>query len=109
MAGTIDRRVDIRQVVNREFDSVDAFVREYVTNISRSGVFIRTDAPLPVGTRVDLAFTVVLEDLETVRGVGEVVRSVAPGTPGQKAGMGVVFVELTQVSKQLIERILVRR
>jgi uncharacterized protein (TIGR02266 family) len=109
MAGTIDRRVDIRQVINRDFASVDDFIHEYVTNISRSGVFIRSEDPLPIGTRVGLAFTVILDDLETIEGIGEVVRCVAPGTPGVQAGMGVVFVELTQISKQLIERILVRR
>jgi hypothetical protein len=37
-----------------------------------------------------------------------VVRLVDPG-PDRVGGMGVVFVEMTQVSKELIERILVRR
>lgn len=109
MAGNVDRRIDIRQSINREFASVDEFIREYVTNISRSGVFIRSEDPLPIGTRVGLSFTVILDELETIEGVGEVVRHVAPGTPGVQAGMGVVFVELAQVSKELIERILVRR
>lgn len=108
MATPVDRRNDTRRDVNREFASVDEFIQEYVTNISRSGVFIRSDDPLPIGTRVNLSFTVIHEDLETIEGIGEVVRCVT-AKDGGTTGMGVVFVELTQVSKELIERILVRR
>jgi hypothetical protein len=56
-----------------------------------------------------LRFTVIYKDLEIIEGVGEVVRRIEVGTPGQTPGMGVVFVELSQVSRELIERILVRR
>ncbi len=105
---TVERRTEARQVVNLEFASVDEFINEYVTNISRSGVFIKSDDPLPIGTRVNLRFTVIMDELETIEGVGEVVRQVAAG-PGRKSGMGVVFVSLTAYSRQLIEKILVRR
>ena len=44
-----------RLTINREFASVDAFIAEYVTNISRSGVFIKTRAPLAPGTKVNVA------------------------------------------------------
>jgi uncharacterized protein (TIGR02266 family) len=108
MSGTVDRRIDARRTINHEFSSVEQFITEYVVNLSRSGVFIKSDDPLPIGTQVDLRFTVIFEDLETIEGVGEVVRRVEPGT-GATPGMGVVFVELTQVSRELIERILVRR
>ncbi len=108
MPAPIERRSDVRRTINREFQSVDEFITEYVSNISRSGVFIRSDDPLPVGTQVTLRFTVILDELETIEGVGEVVRVVLPGGD-QPAGMGVVFTELTSYSRQLIERILVRR
>ncbi len=97
-----------RVQINHEFASVDAFINEYVANISHSGVFIRSKDPLPVGTRVALKFTVIMDELETIEGVGEVVRQVEGG-PGKKRGMGVVFVSLTAYSRQLIEKILVRR
>lgn len=108
MAGTVDRRIEIRRTINHEFASVDEFIAEYVINISRSGVFIRSEDPLPIGTLVNLRFSVILDELETIEGLGEVVRTVPAGTD-QPSGMGVVFTELTQVSKDLIERILVRR
>jgi uncharacterized protein (TIGR02266 family) len=106
---TVERRNQARQTINHEFTSVEQFIAEYVTNISRSGVFIRSDDPPPVGTRVHLRFSVILDELELVEGVGEVVRVVAPGAPGVASGMGVVFVELQQISRELLERILVRR
>lgn len=103
-----DRRIEVRRTVNRDFASVDEFITEYVSNLSRSGVFIRSDDPLPIGTKVSLRFTVILDELETIEGVGEVVRTVK-AEAGVAPGMGVVFTELTSYSRQLIERILVRR
>ncbi len=103
-----ERRTEVRRAVNREFASVDEFLSEYVTNLSRSGVFVRSDDPLPVGTSVNLKFTIISDDLETIEGVGEVVR-VVPKGGAEPSGMGVVFKELSHVSKELIERILVKR
>ncbi len=103
-----DRRLGVRCEVNRDFASVEEFITEYVSNLSRSGVFIRSDDPLPLGTRVSLRFTVILDELETIEGIGEVVRQVEASSEGP-AGMGVVFTELTNYSRHLIERILVRR
>ncbi|MCA2977132.1 MAG: PilZ domain-containing protein [Myxococcaceae bacterium] len=106
MAKTVERRVAARKTINHEFASVDAFIDEYVTNISRTGVFIRSAEPLPVGTRVNLRFTIIHRELEIIEGLGEVVRTV---DRGRVKGMGVVFVQLTEVSRALLERILVRR
>ena len=68
------RRQDERITINKEFESFDSFIQEYVTNISRSGVFIKSRQPLPVGTRVNLRFTVIMDDIETIEGTGKVVR-----------------------------------
>jgi PilZ domain len=94
-------RRDERVTINKEFESFDAFIQEYVTNISRSGAFIKSKAPLPVGTKVNLRFTVIMDEVETVEGVGEVVR-VEEDPPG----MGVVFREIDTYSKGIIERLL---
>jgi uncharacterized protein (TIGR02266 family) len=97
-------RKEERVTINKEFESYDAFITEYVTNISRSGVFVRSKTPLPIGTKVNLRFTVIMEDIETVEGVGEVVR-VHEDPPG----MGVVFTELSSYSKGLIDKLLTRQ
>jgi PilZ domain len=98
------QRGDARVTINKEFESFDAFIQEYVTNISRTGVFIKSLKPLAVGTLVNLRFTVIMDDIETIEGVGEVVR-----VETDPAGMGVVFRELSAYSKDLIEKLLVQR
>lgn len=104
------RRQSDRVAVNKEFASIEEFITEYVSDISRTGVFIRSDDPLPVGTKVDLRFTVIDEDFETIEGIGEVTRVVPPDDKtGAPPGMGVVFVELTKASHLLVERLLLRR
>ena len=94
-------RRDERVTINKEFESFDAFIQEYVTNISRSGAFIKSKAPLPVGTKVNLRFTVIMDEVETVEGVGEVVR-----VEEDPSGMGVVFREIDTYSKGIIEKLL---
>jgi uncharacterized protein (TIGR02266 family) len=102
-----DKRAEERITINKQFESFDAFIQEYVTNISKTGVFVRTQSPLPVGTRVNLHFSVIMEDIETIEGVGEVVR-VETSDAGQGAGMGVVFVELSHYSRDLLNKLLTR-
>ncbi len=94
-------RLESRLTINKEFDSFDQFIEEYVTNISQSGVFIKTKTPLEVGTSVDLRFTVIMDDIETIEGVGEVVR-----VQDDPPGMGVVFKELSSYSQNLITKLL---
>jgi hypothetical protein len=93
-----------RLTINKEFESFDAFIQEYVTNISRTGVFIKAGQVVPVGTKVNLCFTVIMDGIETIEGVGEVVR-----VENDPPGMGVVFRELSAYSKDLIEKLLVGR
>jgi PilZ domain len=95
---------DDRVTINHEFASVEEFIAEYVSNISRSGAFIKSRQPLDVGTKVNLRFTVIMDDVETIEGIGEIVR-VQTSPPG----MGVVFVTLTSHSQDLILKLMTRR
>jgi Tfp pilus assembly protein PilZ len=97
-------RRDDRVTINKEFESYDSFINEYVTNISRTGVFVRSKTPLEIGTKVNLRFTVIMDDIETIEGVGEVVR-----VHDDPPGMGVVFTELSGYSKGLIEKLLTNK
>ena len=98
------RRQEARLTINKEFDSFEQFIQEYVTNISQSGVFIRTKTPLAIGTQVDLHFSVIMDGIETIEGVGEVVR-----VSDDPQGMGVVFRELSNYSQNLIGKLLAPR
>jgi uncharacterized protein (TIGR02266 family) len=97
-------RKNERLTINQEFESFDAFIHEYVTNISRTGVFVKSKTPLAVGTHVNLRFTVIMDDIETIEGIGEVVRVV-----DDPCGMGIAFTELAAESRALIDRILAAR
>jgi uncharacterized protein (TIGR02266 family) len=97
-------RAHERVTINKEFESYNAFIDEYVINISRSGVFIRSKNPLPVGTVVNLKFTVIMGDIETIEGTGEVVRVAT-----EPLGMGVVFTRISEYSQGLIERLLTKK
>ena len=103
MSGEEDQRGDARVTINKEFESFDAFIHEYVTNVSRRGALGKSKEPLPIGTRVDLRFTVIMDEVETIEGVGEVVR-----VQHDPPGMGVVFRELNQYSQHLLTRLLTR-
>lgn len=98
------RRTDERVTINQEFESFDAFIEEYVTNLSRTGAFIKTRAKLAVGAMVNLQFTVLEDSIETIEGVGEVVR-----VQSDPPGVGVVFRTLSEPSKGIIDRLLARR
>jgi len=101
------QRKEPRVNVNREFRSVEQFIVEYVQNISHSGVFIKSEDPLPIGTEVNLKFTVIMDELETIEGLGKVVRVVEPGGD-DPSGMGVIFTKLGSYSQNLLEKILAR-
>ncbi len=93
-----------RVTLNRDYTKGDDLLSEYVMDVSQSGAFIRTNDPLPVGTRIQVRFRVTLDRMELVEGVAEVVRvSAVP------AGMGVFFVELTEASQEILARLIDQR
>ncbi len=102
--GQPPRRRAERQEVNHDFGSVNEFLSEYAMNLSSGGVFIRSAEVLPVGTRVRLKFSVIVDDFETIEGEGEVTRAVHPDE-SDTPGMGVVFTELTPKSRELLAQL----
>src|SRR6266481_5785612 len=104
MSEADDKRGNERLTINKEFESFDAFIQEYVTNISKTGVFVRTQSPLPIGTKVNLCFSVITDTVETIEGVGEVVR--VESNANETMGMGVVFRELSTYSRDLLDKLL---
>ena len=121
-----DRRRAPRVLVDLEVDyaSEENYLFAYITDISATGIFIRTLAPEPAGTHLNLRFSPPLppDDIIVLTGAlgvddrpfeleGEVIW-VNPFRPGQAAsthpGMGVRFVGLEDHDRaRLIE--LVRR
>ncbi len=107
-----DRRAAPRVLVDLEVDyaSEDNYLFAYITDISETGIFVRTTSPEQPGTRLNLRFRPdgASEQLELE---GEViwVNPFRPGAPDNlHPGMGIRFVDLDDdVRDQLLE--LVRR
>lgn len=99
------RRVPLETRVQFKFDRFSGFISEYSANISPGGMFIRTRAPQPQGTVLDVEFRLG-DGFELIKGRAEVVwvRTEDEG-PMRPAGMGLRFQELAPGSKELIYRI----
>ena len=89
--------------VNLEFESLAQFT-QYVSNISRTGCFLRSRDPWPVGTRLKLRFTLLADDPEILEGLGEVVR-----VSERPRGMGLKFLQLPLATRRVIDRLLAKR
>ena len=72
-----------------------------MSNISTSGVFVRSGEVVEVGTHVNLNFTILMDEVETITGIGEVVR-----IQESPAGLGIEFRSLSEESMAIIERLM---
>jgi type IV pilus assembly protein PilZ len=96
----LGRRREVRAPVELrvEYFLLDKFIADYTRNISRGGVFIRSEQQLPVGT--ELVFKLHVPPLEeplALRGCVAWVRNGADATGGgEAAGMGVEFIYATE-------------
>ncbi len=107
-----DRRTAPRVLVDLEVDyaSEENYLFAYITDISETGIFVRTTSPEQPGTRLNLRFRPdgASDQIELE---GEViwVNPFRPGAPDNlHPGMGIRFVQLEdEVRDQLLE--LVRR
>ena len=92
---------------------------EQIDNFSRSGVYVRTDDPYPISTRVNMVFTLVTEpkageaggpNILPVNVKGEVVRHVQNEESGITGpGMGIKFIDLDPEATGLIDEIVGQR
>ncbi len=86
------------------YRSVDGFITDWVTNISKGGLFINSRTPLPVGTTVRLIIQ--LPDTPFPFDLtGKVVRvSEFDNATNEVPGMGVEFVDIDDDKRARIER-----
>ena len=106
-----DRRRAPRVLVDLEVDyaSEENYLFAYITDISATGIFVRTTTPEPPGTHLNLRFAA--PKIEQIECEGEViwVNPYRPGTPDNlHPGMGIRFVgiddELRDSLLELIRR-----
>jgi type IV pilus assembly protein PilZ len=81
--------------VSVDYASGDTFLFAYLKNISAMGIFIRTNEPLAIGTRLRLRFHVDEADPLVLDGEVTWINPYRPNGENINPGMGVRFIELT--------------
>lgn len=96
-------RRTLRTRVTLEDEFGEGFIYFYTTDISLGGLFVESEIPLKIGTKIFLSFSLPDSD-EVIRTTGEVVRleKLAPSYSGV-SGMGIRYFELTEPDRQAIE------
>ncbi len=84
------------------FRTAQEFVREHATNLSRGGIFIRSDDPPPVNSAVEVELQLP-DGGAPVSSAGVVVHQVLPGGK-REAGAGVQFVDASDAFRDRIDR-----
>lgn len=95
-------RVDVTWAVDCE--TSDTFLYASIANISELGIFVRTNEPLQLGTRLTLRFAAQHDEPFVLDGVVQWVNAVKPFARNLNPGMGVRFVELGKDDRQRLVR-----
>lgn len=103
----ISPRVKMQAAV--DFTSDNNFFNGFSANISDGGLFVATVNLLPLGTEVDLSFSLPSGDRIEAKGVVQWVREVNDQMPDVFPGMGVQFAQLNPAAQSAIAQFLVQR
>jgi uncharacterized protein (TIGR02266 family) len=79
------------------------FMEQEATNLSRGGVFVRTDDPPPLDTVVEIELKLP-DGGPPVTSAGIVVHRESPGRVGKPAGVGVPFVDASDAFRERMDR-----
>lgn len=85
------------------FSEADPRTTTPVSDLSQTGVFVHTDEQLPIGSVIDIRFTVFPEEPVLFEGKGTVVRHT-----DEPRGMGVEFLDLTHGAREVLREIQIR-
>jgi len=102
-----DRRITIATVVKVWLEDLDDLTEYMSENLSAGGIFIKTDQPLPVGSKVSLEFSLFEGGMKLIEAEGIVVRIMGKvtGLGRGESGMAVEFTYIDPESKALIDNI----
>lgn len=99
----------VRMQAQVDFESDDNFFNGFSANISDGGVFVATVNLLPLGTNVDLGFSLPTGERIECKGVVRWVREVDDKQPDVMPGMGLQFVDLDSSAAEAIETFIQQR
>lgn len=102
MPNPSDRRIHKRYVLRVKVDlrGLNGFTSGTTENLSRGGLFVATNAPHPMGSRIKLVLR--LLHAPPMELTGEV-RWIRPAGAGGAAGMGIQLEGMTDAQEGLIE------
>lgn len=104
--GPPSTREHARHPVNLRVDwsTRDAFTANHVSNISKGGLFIPSETPLPVNSELDLVLTL-SEPEERIRARGRVIWNydIRKGTTRVIPGMGIKFVDISTADRARLD------
>jgi type IV pilus assembly protein PilZ len=84
-------------------ETEDTFLYAYITNISEMGIFVKTDQPLAVGTRLMLRFAPLsTEPSFKLNGIVQWINPVRPLGENLNPGMGIRFESLKPEDRERI-------
>jgi type IV pilus assembly protein PilZ len=83
-----------------DYSTRDAFIANHVSNLSKGGLFIASDAPLPVDSELELVLTLA-EPAECIRARGRVIWNydIRKGTSRVIPGMGIKFLDMSAADR----------
>ena len=89
-----------------DLSTKDMFLSNHVMNISRGGLFIASEHPLPIASEVQLKLT--LGDATTIEAIGKVVWNydIRKGSSRVIPGSGIKFLDLSPEHSERLERYL---
>lgn len=102
-----DRRVKIVSLnVRYKSATVDEFIDNHALDVSRGGIYIKTNNPFSPGTLLKFEIRLV-SDQAVITGVGRVVwkRDAVHGSQERPPGMGVKFIKVDDPSRALIDKL----
>jgi len=98
-------RRPIRTQVVFENEDSEGVLYFFSTDISAGGLFIESDIPIKLGTQVFLRFSLTPKS-RPIQATGEVVRVMKDENPGErkgKVGIGISFIYIHPLDRQLIQ------
>jgi uncharacterized protein (TIGR02266 family) len=98
-------RTPLEALVQIKLADLNEFLQEYSANVSEDGMFVKTEKPFFNGAVFAFRFAVA-DNVTVISGTAEVVWSrTKADAPDLPPGMGIRFVEMDEVSRQIIRRI----
>ena len=88
--------------LNCTFESIGTLQKAIITNLSRTGMFINTSSPLPIGTKLDLCILIEETSEEMEVSAKVVSNDVGRAFDLKRSGMGVCFArEIPELDERL--------